>query len=77
MCGPPAIIDSFVGSPQLVEPKFPVVFHSISGHNDRESTSPSYFNIEEACEVKAYVQALLEDRSFPIREYPDTSQPPY
>ncbi len=68
VCGAPHVINSFLGSAQLVQSDFPVVFHAISGHNDRESTSPSYFNIDEACEVKAYVQALLEDRSHPIRE---------
>ncbi|KAI0765417.1 P-loop containing nucleoside triphosphate hydrolase protein [Fomes fomentarius] len=67
VCGAPHVINSFLGSSQLAQPNFPVVFHAISGHNDRESTSPSYFNIDEACEVKAYVQALLEDRSHPIQ----------
>ena len=66
--GDPSAINSFLGSAQLVSPKFPVVFHSLAGHNDRESTSPSYFNIDEASEVKAYVQALLADRQHPIRE---------
>ncbi|KAI0749074.1 hypothetical protein C8Q74DRAFT_1212093 [Fomes fomentarius] len=60
-------INSFLGSWQLAQPNSPVVFHAISGHNDRESTSPSYFDIE-AWGVKAYVQALLrEDRSHPIQ----------
>ena len=67
VCGHPNIINSFLGSPQLASPKFPVVFHALAGHNDRESTSPSYFNIDEASEVKAYVQALLADRQYPIR----------
>ena len=68
VCGDRARTHSFLGSPLLEAPKFPVVFHAIAGHNDRESTSPSYFNIDEASEVKAYVQALLNDRNFPIRE---------
>ncbi|RPD55533.1 P-loop containing nucleoside triphosphate hydrolase protein [Lentinus tigrinus ALCF2SS1-7] len=67
VCGDHATTHSFVGSPQLESPKFPIVFHAIAGHNDRESTSPSYFNIDEASEVKAYVQALLNDRNFPIQ----------
>ena len=62
-------INSFLGSAQLVSPKFPVVFHSLAGHNDRESTSPSYFNIDEATEVVDYVKELLRDRRRPVGEY--------
>ncbi len=69
VCGDPGAINSFLGSSQLVSPKFPVVFHSLAGYNDRESTSPSYFNIAEASEVKTYVQALLADRRHPIRAW--------
>lgn len=68
VCGALSTINSFIGSPQLATPKFPVVFHAISGENERESTSPSYFNIDEATQVKAYVVALLADRRFPIRK---------
>ncbi|KAI0691003.1 P-loop containing nucleoside triphosphate hydrolase protein [Cerioporus squamosus] len=67
VCGPHAQINYFLGSPQLVSPKFPVVFHAVSGQDEREASSPSYFNIDEASQVKAYCQALLEDRSHPIR----------
>ena len=69
VCGAPATINRFIGSPQLVSPRFPVVFHAISGTNEREASSPSYFNIDEASQVKAYVQALLGDAGHPIREY--------
>ncbi len=67
MCGPHSQINYFLGSTQLVSPKFPVVFHAISGLNEREASSPSYFNIDEAAQVKAYCQALLQDASYPIR----------
>ncbi|KAI1789429.1 P-loop containing nucleoside triphosphate hydrolase protein [Ganoderma leucocontextum] len=67
VCGDRGVINSFLGSSQLASPKFPVVFHALAGHNDRELTSPSYFNIDEASEVKAYVQALLADRQHPIQ----------
>ncbi|KAI0646633.1 P-loop containing nucleoside triphosphate hydrolase protein [Trametes meyenii] len=65
--GPAASINSFIGSSQLVNANFPVVFHGISGKNERESTSPSYFNIDEATQVKAYVLALLDDHDYPVR----------
>ena len=34
--GKPAQINAFIGSPQLETPDFPVVFHSISGEDERE-----------------------------------------
>ncbi|RDX46185.1 P-loop containing nucleoside triphosphate hydrolase protein [Lentinus brumalis] len=67
VCGPHSQINYFLGSTQLVSPKFPVVFHAISGLNEREASSPSYFNIDEAAQVKVYCQALLQDASYPIR----------
>ena len=69
VCGSPLTINSFLGSSQLPERKFPVIFHAISGENERESTSPSYFNIDEATEVADYIQELLRDRSHPVRKY--------
>ena len=68
--GSPESINAFLGSPQLVSPEFPVVFHAISGRNERESTSPSYFNIDEATEVLENIKTLLNDRRHPIRQWP-------
>ena len=68
VCGPALQINAFVNSPLLPEPKFPVVFHAVAGENERESSSPSYFNIDEAVEVVDYVRELLEDRTHPIRK---------
>ncbi|CDO71156.1 hypothetical protein BN946_scf184845.g26, partial [Trametes cinnabarina] len=67
VCGPPATINSLLRSPTLVNPHWPVVFHYISGENERESTSPSYFNIDEATEVLEYIKKLLNDRRYSIR----------
>ncbi|KAM5534201.1 hypothetical protein V8D89_012108 [Ganoderma adspersum] len=55
VCGAPTRINRFIESPQLVSPRFPIVFHTIFWTNDREVSSPSYFNIDEASEVKAYI----------------------
>ena len=63
-CGDPAIINSFLNSPYLPSKKFPVVFHSVSGKDNREASSPSFFNIEEVLQVKYYVQKLKKDRKF-------------
>ena len=65
-CGHPQTIDSMIGSPQLVSKAFPVVFHAMSGKDDREASSPSFFNIDEVTQVKTYVQELRADRRFRI-----------
>jgi hypothetical protein len=63
-CGDQRIIDSFIGWPKLPRPErgFPIIFHAIHGKDDRESTSPSFFNIDEISQVKAYVNDLRSDR---------------
>ncbi|OBZ77615.1 putative helicase mov-10-B.1 [Grifola frondosa] len=66
VCGAPKSINSFIGSPLLPSKSFPVIFHAISGQDQREASSPSYFNIDEITEVRDYVQALLADRRFPV-----------
>ena len=40
------------------------MFHSVSGKDDREASSPSFFNIDEILQVKSYVQRLKGDRQF-------------
>jgi helicase MOV-10 len=68
-CGDPAIIDSFLKSPYLPSKNFPVVFHSVYGKDDREASSPSFFNVEEILQVKYYVQKLKKDRKFITCKY--------
>ncbi|KAH6905384.1 RNA helicase [Coprinopsis sp. MPI-PUGE-AT-0042] len=58
-----SLIDTYAGSPLLPRSKFPVVFHSVSGKDEREASSPSFFNIDEVLQVKAYVQKLKADRN--------------
>ncbi|KAI0634736.1 P-loop containing nucleoside triphosphate hydrolase protein [Trametes polyzona] len=67
VCGAPAQITSLLDSDVLVSPTFPVVFHAIAGENEREASSPSYFNIDEATEVVEYVKDILNDRKRPVR----------
>lgn len=40
------------------------MFHSVSGKDDREASSPSFFNIHEVLQIKSYVQKLKEDRRY-------------
>lgn len=67
-CGDPKTINAYIGSPHLPNKNFPIIFHSISGKDLREASSPSFFNIDEATQVKAYVQALREDRKVRITD---------
>jgi helicase MOV-10 len=68
--GEHSVINSFLGLSCLPAKKFPIVFHSISGKDDRESSSPSFFNIDEVVQVKAYVQKLRSDRRCRVNEWP-------
>ncbi|KAI0316091.1 P-loop containing nucleoside triphosphate hydrolase protein [Amylostereum chailletii] len=60
-CGDARVIDSCLGSPILPSSRFPIVFHAMSGEDAREASSPSFFNIHEVQQVKAYVEALRSD----------------
>ena len=61
-CAPATTINAYLSSPFLASPNFPIVFHSVAGKDDREASSPSFFNIDEVLQVKAYVQQLKEIR---------------
>lgn len=63
-CASPSTINMYLNSSYLPSKKFPVVFHSVYGKDDREASSPSFFNIDEILQVKSYVQRLKEDRKF-------------
>ncbi|KAF5383148.1 hypothetical protein D9615_005012 [Tricholomella constricta] len=63
-CGDPKVINSYIGSSYLPNKNFSIVFHGLCGKDDREASSPSFFNIDEVLQVKAYVQALRSDRRF-------------
>ncbi|EJC99752.1 P-loop containing nucleoside triphosphate hydrolase protein [Fomitiporia mediterranea MF3/22] len=43
----------------LINKDFPIIFHSTCGQDEREASSPSYFNIDEASLVRDYVRSLL------------------
>ena len=69
-CGESKSINSYMNSPILVSKRFPIVFHAMSGMDTREAASPSFFNIEEALQVKQYVEQLRSDRRYRISTYP-------
>ncbi|KAI0316313.1 P-loop containing nucleoside triphosphate hydrolase protein [Amylostereum chailletii] len=61
-CVETKVIDSCLGSAVLPSGNFPILFHAMSGRDVREASSPSFFNIHEVQQVKAYVEALRSDR---------------
>ncbi|KAI0075957.1 P-loop containing nucleoside triphosphate hydrolase protein [Panus rudis PR-1116 ss-1] len=65
-CGDPSVIQSYIGWPRLSKREFPIIFHAVSGKDEREASSPSFFNITEVTQVKKYVEYLREDRRFRI-----------
>ena len=66
-CGNPALTHSLEHSDELVKKKFPLVFHGIIGKDQREESSPSFFNIDEATVVKNYCSSLITNRKNRIR----------
>jgi helicase MOV-10 len=60
VCGDRRHISRFIGSNILVNKKFPIIFHGIIGKDDREASSPSFFNVDEILEVKSYVEILKQ-----------------
>ncbi|KAH7924376.1 P-loop containing nucleoside triphosphate hydrolase protein [Leucogyrophana mollusca] len=63
-CGDKKVIDAFIGYPKLPSKKFPIIFHAVSGKDDREASSPSFFNIDEVTQVKTYIKELRDERRF-------------
>ncbi|KAJ3561910.1 hypothetical protein NP233_g9904 [Leucocoprinus birnbaumii] len=63
-CGDKRAINSYLNSPYLPNKKFPIIFHAVAGRDDREASSPSFFNIDEVSQAKAYIQQLKADRTF-------------
>ena len=50
--------DAFIGSALLPNPRYPIIFHAVPGLDQREANSPSFFNVDEVLQVKAYVEEL-------------------
>jgi len=62
-CADPIITNSCLRWDGLSAPGVPIIFHAMQGKDEREASSPSFFNVQEATEVKAYIQALKQERS--------------
>jgi helicase MOV-10 len=56
------ITHSLLRAECLPKKGFPIIFHSITGKDMREASSPSFFNVDEASLVKNYVLRLRETK---------------
>lgn len=71
-CGDRAITHSLLRYDGLVKKDFPVIFHGVVGKDQREASSPSFFNIDEVTIAIRYAMDLVKDRKLRVGEY---SQP--
>ncbi|KAK1226927.1 hypothetical protein PQX77_010098 [Marasmius sp. AFHP31] len=67
-CADPNVTDLFINSAHVVAPNLPVVFYSVSGKDEREKLSPSFFNIDEVTVVKSIVEKLRSDRGIRLTD---------
>ncbi|KAH6887860.1 RNA helicase [Coprinopsis sp. MPI-PUGE-AT-0042] len=61
-CGNVAMIRSLEMIEELPKRGFPLIFHGIIGKDQREASSPSFFNADEASMVRKYCKGLLDNR---------------
>jgi len=64
----PVIVNSCLRWWRLPNPSFPIVFHAIKGKDQRQASSPSFFNISEASAVRDYIRDLREDTGLHISD---------
>ncbi|PFH46787.1 hypothetical protein AMATHDRAFT_7405 [Amanita thiersii Skay4041] len=67
-CAEAEKITRYLHCPLLPDPKFPIIFHAVYGKDDREASSPSFFNIDEALQIKQYVGVLRSSKEFKTSE---------
>ncbi|KAF9226240.1 P-loop containing nucleoside triphosphate hydrolase protein [Gyrodon lividus] len=67
-CGDVNSTHAYVGYPKLPSKKFPIIFHAVSGRDELDASSLSFFNIDEATKVKEYIQQLQSERKYRIAD---------
>uniref|UniRef100_A0A1B6CXC3 RNA helicase n=1 Tax=Clastoptera arizonana TaxID=38151 RepID=A0A1B6CXC3_9HEMI len=60
--GHSSLIERGIGWNKLPNKKFPLIFHGVVGIDERECSSPSYFNRQEIDRVIIYVENLLTNK---------------
>lgn len=46
---------------ELPNKNFPIIFHPVYGKDEREGSSPSFFNVAEVETIERYLKKLLDD----------------
>lgn len=54
---------------------FPIMFHSVKGKDEREGTSPSFFNVAEISIIKEVVESLQSTKRIQVSDS-DIGEPP-
>jgi len=68
-CADPTTINYFLNASFLPSKQFPIIFNAVLGKDDRESSSPSFFNIDEIAVVREYVDKLKGHRKYPTSTF--------
>lgn len=68
-CGDSVMVRSLENAEVLEKKGFPIIFHGVIGKDEREKSSPSFFNIDEASLVRQYCGTLIGNRKNGIRMY--------
>lgn len=63
----PVVTHSLVTYDKLPKKNFPIIFHGVVGKDQREASSPSFFNIDEVTLARRYALDVLETRK--LREW--------
>ncbi|XP_074833526.1 helicase MOV-10 isoform X1 [Carettochelys insculpta] len=61
-CADPLISCSYCAWAELPQQGFPVIFHGVSGEDQREGNSPSFFNVQEIDVLVTYLKKLLQSQ---------------
>ncbi|KAJ3556290.1 hypothetical protein NM688_g2107 [Phlebia brevispora] len=65
-CADPIVTHSLARYEGLVKQGFPMIFHGIVGKDQREESSPSFFNVDEVALVIKYAMDLVENRKLRV-----------
>ena len=50
-----------LGWEELPNKDFPIIFHPVYGKDEREGSSPSFFNVAEVETIERYLRKLLDE----------------
>lgn len=65
-CAPVSITASLRQWDGWPNKNFPIIFHSVKGVDEREGTSPSFFNVSEISTVRQYVESLRKSKKVKV-----------